>query len=57
MSELIVANKRLAVLDLQLNQLTDSGVQLLAEAVPKSGLVEVHLGNNRCVAHTGGIGV
>lgn len=52
-----MANKRLAVLDLQLNQLTDSGVKVLAEAVPKSGLVEVHLGNNRCVAHTGGIGV
>ena len=45
-AELIVANKRLAELDLQMNQLTDEGVKVLAEAVPKSGLTEIHVGQN-----------
>ena len=43
---LLVANKRIAHLDLQMNQLTDAGLKRLAEAVPHSGITELHVANN-----------
>lgn len=44
--DLVLANQRIDELDLQLNQISDSGATALAEAVPNSGLSVVHLGNN-----------
>jgi hypothetical protein len=41
-----VANKRIAHLDLQMNQLTDAGLKRLAGAVPHSGIAELHVANN-----------
>lgn len=46
MRDLVLANKRIGELDLQLNQITDAGVKLLADAVPQSGLLVIHLSNN-----------
>lgn len=48
--DLVVANKRIDELDLQLNQISDCGAKALAEAVPDSGLSVVHLGNNTVTA-------
>ena len=41
-----MANKRIAHLDLQMNQLTDAGLKRLAGAVPHSGIAELHVANN-----------
>ena len=46
MRDLVLANKRIGELDLQLNQVTDAGIKLLADAVPQSGLSVIHLSNN-----------
>jgi len=46
LAELVVANKRIGELDLQMNQVTDSGIRRLAQAVPQSGLSQVHVANN-----------
>jgi hypothetical protein len=48
--DLVVANKRIHELDLQLNQISDCGAKALASAVPHSGLSILHLGNNTVTA-------
>jgi Ran GTPase-activating protein (RanGAP) involved in mRNA processing and transport len=46
MAELLLHNKRIREVDLQLNQITDIGAISIAKALPGSGMRQLHLGNN-----------
>jgi len=46
MAELLLHNKRICEVDLQLNQITDVGAISIARALPGSGMRQLHLGNN-----------